>query len=61
MKKNSNKLPRSIFKLVRDLLSCATLAYFLVLSPAMAFCEGVTLAWDASKKSDLKGYIHYFS
>jgi len=60
MKKIISKLPRSIFTLLRGILACATLTGLLVLLPAMAFCEIVTLAWDANTESDLKGYTLYY-
>jgi len=60
MNKKNNKLPRSIFTLLRGLLGCAVLTCFFILSPAIAYCENVTLAWDANNESDLKGYIVYY-
>ena len=38
----------------------AVLASMWVLFPAKAYCENVTLAWDANQESDLKGYILYY-
>ncbi|MCP4624587.1 MAG: fibronectin type III domain-containing protein [bacterium] len=60
MKRNSRKISCKIFTLQINSLVCAALAVFLLLVPAMAFGEKVTLAWDANSESDLKGYTLYY-
>jgi len=60
MNKKIKNLTRRIFTLLRGILGCATLTCFVILSPAIAYCENVTLAWDANKESDLKGYNLYY-
>jgi len=60
MRTNNNKSPRNIFSLLRGVIAFAALTSFLVLFPVKAYCENVTLAWDANQESDLKGYILYY-
>jgi hypothetical protein len=60
MEKNIVKLPGGVLTSLRGVLACVTLICFLVLAPVVAFCETVTLAWDANSESDLKGYVLYY-
>jgi len=60
MRINNNKFPRNTFTVLRGILILAVLASFLVLFPVTAYCENVTLAWNANQESDLKGYILYY-
>lgn len=60
MEKNTDKRLHGTITSLKKLLIFAILALFTVLAPVGAFCETVTLAWDANQEADLKGYILYY-
>jgi hypothetical protein len=55
----AGKAPRAKRLVIAACLSLLAV-YFGVLLPTAAFAASVTLAWDANKESDLKGYIVYY-